>query len=91
MLRRFNDPVTRAPVSLLPITYPFPIRVATADVHPDEEKRKSLLKGASKVVPSFTMKCLLKPWTGHVPITKQYAGKKLKIPPGTPAGASEGG
>ncbi len=82
MLRQYNDPVTGVPVPLLPITYPFRSRVATADVLPGEEERKSTLKGAPKLVKSAAVRRLLKRWSGHVPVTKRYAGKKVEIIPG---------
>jgi hypothetical protein len=38
MLLCYNDPVSGQPVPILPITYPFPNRVATPDVHTDPGK-----------------------------------------------------
>lgn len=82
MLRQYNDPVTGAPVPLLPITYPFRSRVATADVLPGEDERKSSLKGAPKLVKSAAVRRLLKRWSGHVPVTKRYIRKTVQIIPG---------
>jgi hypothetical protein len=92
MVHRFKDPVLETPVKLLPITYPFPNRVVTLDVHNDHDKRKTTLKGAVKVVENATMRGLLKRWSGHVPVTKTYVGKELQTksaPPPAPLKADE--
>jgi hypothetical protein len=73
MLRKYNDAVSGVPVNLVPITYPYPNRIVTADVHPTDQK-KTVLKGASKVVDNSTLRNLLKRWSGHILVTTWYIG-----------------
>ncbi|GAQ93113.1 hypothetical protein KFL_013070010 [Klebsormidium nitens] len=79
MRHRFKDPVSGQPVNLLPITYPFPNRVVTPNVHLEGAKLKNTFKGAPKVVKQSKVRGVLKRWSGHAPVTKRYVGRTVQI------------
>jgi hypothetical protein len=86
MLLRYNDPVSGQPVPVLPITFPFPKRIATPDVHSNWDKRKSILKGAPKLVEKSPLRGVLKQWSGHVPVKKHFVkGKVVEVAAPSPA------
>lgn len=91
MKRKFKDPHTGKNVNVLPITYPFPNRVAAYNVNPykagcccerpNQMSNNSSIVGAPKLVARAQQRKLLKRWSGHIPISMKYErGKKEAVP-----------
>jgi hypothetical protein len=87
MKRKYCKPGSKEEVPALPITYPFPNRATMVEVAPEnfacqcaEEETptsKTTRSGAPKIVGSPKLRKLLRKWSGHIPVTKQYEKRVL--------------